>query len=289
VSCRATRTLPEKPNAAARSRQRCFALGVDELTVVSGDFDAPEAAIHDPVDDVYLISNVGDLFSDANDGFISRLSPTGEILDLRWIEGDAEHPLISPTGLMVQGRTLYIVDRAALRRYDLRARAWLQPMALPDDGFFYNDVCSNGVGRIYVTGTDLSIVLEDNPNAAGALYVIERGTVRRLLPDASWQPERLLRARRHHWASFLPDGGIWSATPAGRVRLEAATPGAGLIDGVVFAAGSYYITSGRRAACCVSRREATWRSCSHSIRRPAWGTTHGAINSSCRASSATSS
>jgi hypothetical protein len=221
-----------------------FALGVDELTVVSGGFDAPEAAIHDPVDDVYLISNVGDLFSDANDGFISRLSPTGEILDLRWLEGDAEHPLISPTGLMVQGRTLYIVDREALRRYDLRGRTWLEPIALPDDGFFYNDVCSNGVGRIYVTGTDLSIVLEDNQDAAGALYVIEGGTVRRLLPDADvGNPNGCYGHTGITWVSFLPEGGIWSATPAGRVRLEAATPGAGLIDGVVLAAGNYYITS----------------------------------------------
>jgi hypothetical protein len=218
-----------------------YSQSVASMTVVSGGFVAPEAAVHDPVGDVYLISNVGDLFSDANDGFISRVSPAGVILDLRWIEGDGSNPLISPTGLMVQGRTLYIVDREALRRYDLRRNSWLPPISLPADGYFYNDVCSAGEGRIYVTATDLS-VLEENANAAGALYVIERGVARRYLPDADvGNPNGCISQRGVTWVSFLPAGGIYSANPSGQVRLVAEAPG--MIDGVVFAGGDYYITS----------------------------------------------
>jgi sugar lactone lactonase YvrE len=221
-----------------------YARSVPEPVVVSGGFDAPEAAVHDVVDDVYLVSNVGDLFSDANDGFISRLAPDGTVIDWRWIEGDDDHPLISPTGMTVQGRTLYIVDRTALRRYDLRTRSWLAPIELPDDGFFYNDVCSAGEGRIFVTGTDLSIVLEDNPDARGALYVIQGGSVTRFLPAADvGNPNGCISRGGITWVSFLPEGGIYSANPAGRIRLEAATPGAGMIDGIVFAGGSYYVTS----------------------------------------------
>jgi sugar lactone lactonase YvrE len=219
-----------------------YAHSIDAATVVSGGFEAPEAAVHDPVGDVYLISNVGDLFTDANDGFISRVSPAGTILDLRWIEGDDANPLISPTGLMVQGRTLYIVDRDALRRYDLRRNSWLSPIALPADGYFYNDVCSAGEGRIFVTATDLSAVLEDNPDAAGALYVIERGVARRYLPDADvGNPNGCIGQRGVTWVNFLPGGGVYSANPAGHVKLEAATPG--MVDGVVFAGGDYYVTS----------------------------------------------
>jgi sugar lactone lactonase YvrE len=218
--------------------------GVEAPVLVSGGFDAPEAAVHDPVADVYLVSNVGDLFSDANDGFISRLSPDGTILDLRWIEGDDAHPLVSPTGMMVQGRTLYIVDRSALRRYDLRRGTWLAPVALPDDGFFYNDVCSNGEGRIYVTATDLSIVLENNVDARGALYVIERGTARRYLDGVNvGNPNGCIGHAGITWVSMLPEGGIWTANPAGRVRIAAPTPGAGLVDGIVVAGGHYYVTS----------------------------------------------
>jgi sugar lactone lactonase YvrE len=218
--------------------------GVDAPTLVAGGFDAPEAAVHDPVADVYLVSNVGDLFSDANDGFISRLAPDGTILDLRWLEGDEADPLVSPTGMMVQGRTLYIVDRTALRRYDLRRGAWLTPVELPDDGFFYNDVCSSGEGRIYVTGTDLSIVLEDNIDARGALYVIERGSARRYLDGIDvGNPNGCIGHAGLTWVSMLPEGGIWTANPAGRVRVAAATPGAGMVDGIVFAGGDYYVTS----------------------------------------------
>jgi sugar lactone lactonase YvrE len=218
--------------------------GVDAPTVVSGGFDAPEAAAHDPVADVYLISNVGDLFSDANDGFISRLAPDGTILDLRWIEGDDTNPLISPTGMMVQGRTLYIVDRTALRRYDLRREAWLAPITLPDDGLFYNDVCGAGEGRIFVTATDLSIVLEDNVDARGALYVVEGGSASPFLAGTDvGNPNGCTWHGGVTWVSMLPDGGIYNANPSGRVRLAAATPAAGLLDGIVFAGGDYYVTS----------------------------------------------
>ncbi|HUE96584.1 MAG TPA: hypothetical protein VMN39_07980 [Longimicrobiaceae bacterium] len=220
-----------------------FAHEVSEPLVVSGGFEAPESAAHDPVADAYYISNVGDLFSDANDGFISRLSPDGTILDLRWVEGDAANPLISPTGVMVEGRTLYIVDRTALRRYDLRTQSWLAPIALPDDGLFFNDVCSSGQGRIYVTGTDLS-VFDGNLDAAGALYVVERGTASRYLPGADvGNPNGCLGQRGVTWVSFLPEGGVYSANPSGRVELVATTPGAGMIDGIVLAGGHYYFTT----------------------------------------------
>jgi sugar lactone lactonase YvrE len=232
---------PDSPAVTSPAGSPAFAIGVSGPTLVAG-FDAPEAAAYDPVSDVYLISNVGDLFTDANDGFISRLSPTGEILELRWIEGDETNPLVSPTGVMVQGRTLYIVDRTALRRWDLRTNTWLPPISLPDDGLFYNDVCSAGQGRIFVTGTDLSAVLEGNAEARGALYVVDNGSAVRYLPGIDvGNPNGCIWRGGLTWANFLPGGGVYRANPSGRVQLDAATPG--LIDGVVFAGGYYYVTS----------------------------------------------
>jgi hypothetical protein len=52
---------------------------------VSG-FVSPETVIHDPLTDVYLVSNVGGPPVTVNHGFISRVSRDGNIQDLRWIQ-----------------------------------------------------------------------------------------------------------------------------------------------------------------------------------------------------------
>lgn len=53
-----------------------------------GGFHTPEPVRHDPEQDVYFVSNI-DGNPSAKDGsaFISRLSPDGEVKDLRWIDG----------------------------------------------------------------------------------------------------------------------------------------------------------------------------------------------------------
>src|SRR6266478_2337527 len=64
---------------------------IPERIVISG-FQTPESVVHDTALDLYLVSNVGPLppggFPGALDhnGFISRVSPHGVILQLKWIE-----------------------------------------------------------------------------------------------------------------------------------------------------------------------------------------------------------
>ena len=53
-----------------------------------GDMSTPESALHDPEADVYLVSNINGGPGDRDDnGFISRVSPDGQVLDLKWIDG----------------------------------------------------------------------------------------------------------------------------------------------------------------------------------------------------------
>ena len=66
----------------------------DTLTI-SG-FSTPESVVHDTIQDVYFVSNIGPGNPGALDhnGFISRVDPNGTIIQLAWITG-----LNGPKGL----------------------------------------------------------------------------------------------------------------------------------------------------------------------------------------------
>jgi hypothetical protein len=75
-------------------------LAADSDRIVVSGFRAPESVVHDPLTDVYLVSNAGGPPVIFNHGFISRVSPQGGVLDLKWIEdGVNGATLHGPKGL----------------------------------------------------------------------------------------------------------------------------------------------------------------------------------------------
>src|SRR4051794_31153942 len=81
----------------------------DRLAVAG--FQHPESVVHDTMLDLYLVSNVGELpptgFPGALDhnGFISRVSPDGVIVDLKWIQDGVNGVILnSPKGLRLHKR-----------------------------------------------------------------------------------------------------------------------------------------------------------------------------------------
>src|SRR6266513_545668 len=61
--------------------------GATKLTVVEG-FLTPESVLHDPVQDIYFVSNInGGPTTKDNNGFISRVRPDGAVENLKFIEG----------------------------------------------------------------------------------------------------------------------------------------------------------------------------------------------------------
>ncbi|MHC4781133.1 MAG: SMP-30/gluconolactonase/LRE family protein, partial [Planctomycetota bacterium] len=60
------------------------------LTLSDVGFATPESALHDAAGDVYLVANInGSAAEHDGNGFISRVSPFGEVQDLKWIDGGA--------------------------------------------------------------------------------------------------------------------------------------------------------------------------------------------------------
>lgn len=139
------------------------------ITVSGVGFSTPESVLHDPGADVYLVSNIngGPLDKDGN-GFISRLSPEGEVLELKWIDGEAEGvTLHAPKGMALQDGVLYATDIDCIRRFDASTGAPESDVCV-DGASFLNDLAPHPEGGVIFT--DLGRDASFSPTGMDAVY-----------------------------------------------------------------------------------------------------------------------
>lgn len=116
----------------------------------------PESVVEDPTTGVIYVSNInGAVMQKDSNGFISRLTADGKMLERQWVKG-----LNSPTGLALHDRTLYAADvdqlieiNAAsgeiLKRYDAKGAVFLNDVAVDDAGTVYvSDTPMNTIWRL---------------------------------------------------------------------------------------------------------------------------------------------
>jgi len=204
------------------------------LTRYSG-LSAPESVLYDAGGDRYLVSNVNGNPTDHDDnGFISVLSPSGEITALKWIEGGKNGvKLDAPKGLAIVKGTLYVADISVVRTFDLRTGAPRGDIAVPGSTFL-GDLLAGGDGKLYLTdvgppqgefdgsGTEAVYVIKGNrarPLARGSelgrpdgLAWSQKGPV--ISPFGSDEIYRLDAHGKRQDVTKLPAGGL-----AGIVRL----------------------------------------------------------------------
>jgi sugar lactone lactonase YvrE len=139
--------------------------------VISG-FSTPESVLHDAAADVYLVSNINGGPADKDDnGFISRVSPEGEILALHWIDGATEGVTLNgPKGMAIQDGTLYVADIDCLRLFDAVTGAHKDDVCL-EHATFLNDVAPGGNGTMFFTDSGLQAGPEGlAPSGSDAVY-----------------------------------------------------------------------------------------------------------------------
>ena len=116
----------------------------------------PESVVEDPATGVIYVSNInGAVMQKDSNGFISRLTADGKMLERQWVKG-----LNSPTGLALHDRTLYAADvdqlieiNAAsgeiLKRYDAKGAVFLNDVVVDDEGAVYvSDTPMNTIWRL---------------------------------------------------------------------------------------------------------------------------------------------
>lgn len=169
-----------------------------QVALVSG-FSGPESVRYDEEADVYFVGNFNGNPSElANNGFISRMTPDGEIEELHFIAGGQNGATLhAARGMVIVADTLWVCDTDAVRGFH---RETGEPVAEIDftqfEPGFINDITVGDDGELYVTdtprdriyridGRDVTIALEDaalgNPNGitwdrtAGHLIVLPFG------------------------------------------------------------------------------------------------------------------
>ena len=133
----------------------CFAGESPELVWETTGFISPESVVFDASRNEFFVSNLGARGKEAapGDGFISRVSAEGKILELKWATG-----LDNPKGLALANGHLYAGDDPGLVEIDL-ADGKIVTRHSPDDGpGAFNDCTADGEGNVYVCSGRLNTV-----------------------------------------------------------------------------------------------------------------------------------
>ncbi|MFT7899113.1 hypothetical protein VBY74_03925 [Tenacibaculum ascidiaceicola] len=110
-------------------------------------FKNPESVVFDKTNQVLYVSNVNGNPTDKNgNGFISKISLDGEIIELEWLKG-----LNAPKGLTIHKGKLYVTDINTIVEVDI-ANKQVQRFTAKD-ATFLNDIVADKKGNIYASNT----------------------------------------------------------------------------------------------------------------------------------------
>jgi hypothetical protein len=223
----------------------------DEDTLSVGDvgFATPESVLHDERADIYFVSNINGapLAKDGN-GFISRLSPDGEVEELRWVDGRSDGvTLHAPKGMALRGDTLFVADIDSVRAFHRTTGEPLGARGVPGSTFL-NDLATGPDGTLYVS--DSGVDADFAPTGTDAVYRFEAEGPRAIAQGTDlMNPNGLLVDGDE--VIMVPFGGsvVWRIPARGGAPVELVTLPAGQLDGVVRAEdGSLLVSSWEASA-----------------------------------------
>jgi hypothetical protein len=156
--------------------------GTKRIEVANAGFKTPESILHDAVGDVYLVSNInGTPSAKDNNGFISRVSPDGQVQTLKWIEGGQKGVTLSaPKGMAIHAETLYVSDIDCVRGFNRMTGAPSGDTCVAG-ATFLNDVETGSDGTVYVSDSGIQI-------DANGMKATGTDAVYRIGPDRKAQP-----------------------------------------------------------------------------------------------------
>jgi DNA-binding beta-propeller fold protein YncE len=139
-----------------------------EVIMETGGFAVPECVLPDKPRNQVFVSNIDaapdHYWDDDEKGFISLLSPEGEVIAMRWLDSTPEAVLHSPKGMCVLGDKLYFTDNALLKRCDVASPGKVETIPLPKSARL-NDLATDGES-VYVSDSALSLIYRVAPDGS---------------------------------------------------------------------------------------------------------------------------
>lgn len=225
---------PEQPapEAAAAEAPAEDKAAPGPIVVKDAGLETPESVLHEPTSDTYLISNInGQPIGKDDNGFISKLSPDGKVLELKWIDGSsADVELNAPKGLGISNGKLYVADIDVVRTFDVATGKPTGTIKV-EGAAFLNDIAVAPDGTVYVSDTGWKAGTFE-PGKKDAIYKIDpSGKLTTLIKGEQLeQPNGLFADASGVWVATWR-GGIYRVTPDGKQETGVSAPGAQL-DGV---------------------------------------------------------
>lgn len=204
------------------------------ISVHDVGFATPESVLHDAAADVYLVSNINGSPLEADDnGFISRVTPEGQVLELKWIDGRAENvTLNAPKGMAIVGDVLYVTDITTVRMFD-RTTGAPRGQILVAGSSFLNDLAAGSDGSVYLTDSGLKAGAQGfEPSGTDAVYRIStQGTVEQIARgDELGRPNGLAVAGDDLWVVTFGSGELYRLDSG--IRMDTVKLPKGSLDGI---------------------------------------------------------
>jgi len=214
------------------------------IMTIEDSFSTPESVEYYADEDVYLVGSINGspLALDGN-GFISKVSPDGKVIELKWIDGTkAGVTLNGPKGLEVVGNNLYVADITQVQVFELPSGKQKATIKI-EGSTFINGITHNANNDVFVTDSGFT----DGFAASGtdAIYKITSdGNYELIAKDKSMgHPNGIVADGEKLIVVTYGSGEIFSIDESGKKVMLPSPPKGGL-DGVIKSADGRIIISG---------------------------------------------
>ncbi len=248
-------------------------LADERIVVENVGFATPESVEYYAAEDVYLVTNINGspLEADGN-GFISRVSPEGKVLDLKWIDGARSGTrLNAPKGAAIKGNILYVADLDEVHLFNLPSGK--QKSTVKIDGSTFLNGITPGNGQ-FAFVTDSGLKSGEGgfvPSGSDAVYrVSASGKYKTIVKDSDMgRPNGIINDNDDFIIVTFGSSEVYQLDRKGR-RHSLPAPPAGALDGLLaMSDGSYLISSWGGSAIYRLSKNGDYKTVAESLDAPA--------------------
>jgi hypothetical protein len=159
---------------------------LEQVWASESDFKTPESVIYDSKRELFYVSNVNENpWEKDNNGFISKMSKTGEILDLEWITGFS-----GPKGMAIVDDFLFVADLDELVLIDINEGV-VKDKVVIEGASGLNDITPGENSTVYITDSNEGKIFQYDGNAVKIFH-----------DDAPGRPNGLLLVNGNLFTAF---------------------------------------------------------------------------------------